>query len=145
MRKKQLTKLLATMELNKLLAEFMGIKVMEGIGYGGNKYYYYNNAEAQDYEGLIDYSSCYNSLMEVLEKIGAMPNFLYPNGIFKFLTHINIEVGTKRVIIKILLKCNRDDNFPDICYYKGTLQENIFNACVDFVKWYNLNKDEKVN
>lgn len=57
------------MEDNKLIAEFMGINVMEGFNdHSGKKYYYYNNAELEDYEGLPFYNFEWNYLMPVCKK-----------------------------------------------------------------------------
>lgn len=50
----------------KLIAEFMGLTVFEGVSlFDGSRYYYYNNAEMQDYEALPDYDSDFNELMPV--------------------------------------------------------------------------------
>lgn len=52
-----------------LLAEFMGIKPIKGFDdHTGKEYYYYNNAEAKDFEALPTYRN-YEELMPVVEKI----------------------------------------------------------------------------
>ena len=52
-----------------LLAEFMGIKPIKGFDdHTGKEYYYYNNAEAKDFEALPTYRN-YEELMLVVEKI----------------------------------------------------------------------------
>jgi hypothetical protein len=52
-----------------LIAKYMGITPIKGFNeHTGNEYYYYNNAEIQDYEALPDYKE-WNNLMPVVEKI----------------------------------------------------------------------------
>ncbi|TDD75634.1 hypothetical protein [Flavobacterium caseinilyticum] len=52
-----------------LIAKYMGITPIKGLNeYTGNEYYYYNNAEMQDFEALPNYKE-WNELMPVVEKI----------------------------------------------------------------------------
>ena len=55
-------------ETKKLIAEFMGIRVIEGINNEGVKYYYYNNSEMQDFEALPDYDNSFDALISVAIK-----------------------------------------------------------------------------
>ena len=58
-----------TVSSSVLLAEFMGIKPIKGFNdHTGKEYYYYNNAEAKDFEALPTYRN-YEELMPVVEKI----------------------------------------------------------------------------
>ena len=51
------------------IARFMGIKPIKGIDeHTGSEYYYYNNPEHQDFEGLPFYNT-WDELMPVVEKI----------------------------------------------------------------------------
>lgn len=51
------------------IAKFMGITPIKGISeHTGNVYYYYNNHEAKDYEGLPFYDE-WNEIIPVVEKI----------------------------------------------------------------------------
>jgi hypothetical protein len=51
------------------IANFMGIKPIKGFSKGtGNVYYYYNNVEMKDYEGLPFYDN-WNEIMPVVIKI----------------------------------------------------------------------------
>jgi hypothetical protein len=50
-------------------AEFMGLVPIKGINeHTGNEYYYYNNAEMQDYEGLPFYDN-WSEIMPIVVKI----------------------------------------------------------------------------
>lgn len=51
------------------IAKFMGLNPIEGFNeHTGNHYYYYNNAEMQDYEGLPFYDN-WDEIMPVVIKI----------------------------------------------------------------------------
>jgi len=51
------------------IAKFMGLNPIKGFNeHTGNHYYYYNNAEMQDYEGLPFYNN-WNEIMPVVIKI----------------------------------------------------------------------------
>ena len=54
------------------IARFMGLHPIKGINeYSGKEYYYYNNAELQDCEGLPFYNE-WNEIMPVVEKIESL-------------------------------------------------------------------------
>lgn len=105
------------MDKNKLVAEFMRIRVMEGIN-NGNKYYYYNNSEMQDYDALPDYYTSWDCLIPVVHKC------LY--GTYLKNIPVNGEWTNKiKNIESALLNCEIT---------------NLFDAVVEFINWYNENK-----
>lgn len=110
-------------EGNKLIAEFMGIKLIKGINtYTGKEYYYFNNANMQDFEELPDYNTDWNVLMAVVQKIEHLP----------MVSDITINsVGT-------FIYCSEIPKhfFP----IETTKIESIWDAVVEFIKWYNKNK-----
>lgn len=85
-------------ENNKIIAKFMGIRVMIGDN-NGKKYYYYNNAERQDYEALPDYDTSWDALMQVVKKINKSGK---PGGIrfdlFDSLGNANLEKAYEYVV-----------------------------------------------
>lgn len=102
-------------ENNKLIAEFMGIKVLEGFN-NGHKYYYYNSPEFKSYEALPDYHFSWNELMEVIDKINKLSDDIEDydfEPIFIYLCDINIQ--------------------------------DTYILVVDFIKWYNTQKYEVTN
>lgn len=54
------------------IARFMGLHPIQGISnFDGGIYYYYNNAELEDYEGLPFYDN-WGEIMPVVEKIESL-------------------------------------------------------------------------
>jgi hypothetical protein len=67
-------------ENSLILAEFMGIKPIKGFDEETKKeYYYYNNAEHQDFEALPNYTD-YEDLMPIVDKI--LKSKFKDNGVF---------------------------------------------------------------
>ena len=55
---------------NVIIAKFMGLTPIKGVSeHNGKDYYYYNNAEMQDFEALPTYDSEWGDVMPVVEKI----------------------------------------------------------------------------
>ena len=112
-------------ENNKLLAEFLEIKVLKDVNeYTGKEYYYYNNFELKDFEALPDYNSDWNELMKVVEKIESK----------------NYEViigGKNQAIIQDIYFAGENGIITE--RLEATKIKTVFEACVDFVNWYNIN------
>ena len=109
-------------ENNKIIAEFMGIQPIKAISDNtGKTYYYYNNSEMEDYEALPEYHSDWNWLMQVVEKIET-------HG-FTFDIKKNWSCITRKGE-KIIIRWEEDNNKI----------EAVYNACLEFIKWYNENK-----
>ena len=109
-----------TTENNKIIAEFMG-----------NRNYLYNNDKNAMYfilintvgeELIVNYDNDWGLLMEVVEKIESIG--------FTFETKKNWARITRKGE-NIILRWEEDK----------TKIEAVYNACIEFIKWYNENKD----
>lgn len=100
---------------NVLIAEFMGIKVFEGINSNNQTYFYYNNIELKDFEALPNYDSDWNWLMPVVDKIYSMNEYYqYKADTISMFFDGGIELTT------------------DI--------ESVYDSVVEFIEWFNNNK-----
>jgi hypothetical protein len=110
-----------TLENNKLIAEFMGIiDIVEtnGIVFKDN-----NTLEFHQ----IKYDTDWNWLMEVVERIESIG---YDVNIFQNGVHItNYSNGLEQNIV---------NNVSQISYTNKI--ELVYDACIEFIKWYNENK-----
>lgn len=105
---------MSTLENNKLIAEFLGLEVQQ------NGTYF--DPEVNEFIRLenLDFSTSWDMLMQVVEKIEK--------------TNLgSLEIQSKNLV---LLQYNRKTDK----YYNSTLIENVYNACVEFVKFYNNGK-----
>lgn len=114
----------------KLIPEFMGIHVLEGVNEfaGGRKYYYYNNPELEDYDALPDYKGSWDDLMPVVEKIQDMGYLVHMNNVS---TNINNNGGGTK--LKKYFKGGYNSSH-------GNMKRRTYKAVVEFIKWYNENK-----
>jgi hypothetical protein len=100
-----------TTENNKLLAEFLGFKNIA------------NDEDKQDYlNDFMKFHTDWNWLMQVVEKIESL-------GYKETNVYVDISEGT---FIHTL-----ESNIEIAEVFGGTKIENTYNACVEFVKWYN--------
>ena len=100
-------------ENNKIIAEFMGFELFEGKYYELSQFgYIKTNGEWSDvfYPSTVRFHKDWNWLMEVVEKISEY-RLVYP------------EQANKVCNLKVVI--NRDA---------------LYNACVEFIKWYNEQK-----
>lgn len=107
-----------TTENNKIIAEFMGMKIInfKGIDYVENT----GSLTVNTIDDLESFTYDWNWLMEVVEKIESLGNHGFT--IYRKTTNINglpIELSNTR---------------------KATKQEAVYNGCLDFIKWYNEQK-----
>ena len=102
---------------NKLIAEFMGLTIITD-----NISYFDTN-----YKALKNYHSDWNWLMQVVEKIESLG--------------YTIDVTGSNVYIN-----HSDDEFKQIAGFSDTYSkiEAVYNACLEFIKWYN-NKNLSIN
>jgi len=104
------------MENNILIAKFIGISVMKGLSeQTGKEYYYYNNAEMQDYEALPDFQSDWNWLMLVVDTCSLKADELNVDSLF---------------MVELWMFVTNDITA-------------VYNSCIDFIKWYNENYERK--
>jgi len=104
-------------ENNKLIAEFLGYETYEMNGVLNVEYSENNIRTIQDTHYHIDW----NWLMEVVEKIeNTQP-------------------------ISIIISCGNCEVYncetaETIFFFEGVKIEVVYNACIEFIKWYNENK-----
>ena len=140
-----------TIENNILIAEFMGFGIIQsniynipvtdsiiGIGYVPEK---------------MEYNSSWDWLMPVVEKIESLDleidhNYCYSVGNFED----GISSGRRKIdmiVRSVYLLIDRDevrltlsDNgcTTDELYNRGSKFENLYNAVIHFINWYNENK-----
>jgi hypothetical protein len=112
-----------TLENNKLIAEFMGCLTHAETKAHLTNYGFYHTEDLQ-------YHSDWNWLMEVVEKIENLTdkdNFvLYDFNIYSDAVIITDQQENTLVIVN-----KSDGNFT-------TKKEAVYNACVEFIKYYNL-------
>jgi hypothetical protein len=113
-----------TTENNKLIAEFMSLSYRTKKDYQG----WYKDSSFTDricsFDGL-KFHSDWNWLMEVVEKIEDLKH-----------CQIDISLNWCRIGYKdTLFNYDSRNHFKDI-----TKIESVYNACVEFIKWYNENK-----
>ena len=148
-----------TEETNKLIAEFMEFKQCKGIRSESGKYFDYwakenfSCIEEQEIQiesewgyGLVEqdllfaeqlkFHKDWNWLMEVVEKIEGLG--------YRTLAENECFMITKSKLSSFDVRSKDDystifsDNY-EINHYGGSKKENVYNACVTFIEWYNKN------
>jgi len=118
------------LENNKLIAEFMG--VFDKILSTGNIHswsdvpFYYTTEDTREkviknISKYSKYSKDWNWLMEVVEKIEKI------GGVQIFINGISCEIIFRGKVIS---------------KHSNSKIEAVYNACVEFIKWYNENKSK---
>ena len=110
-------------ENNKLIAEFMGfiadksfeVKLVDGI----NTSYYYYKDDVMCLPETMRYNSSWNWLMEVVEKIESLGNDILITSNYIQITY---DKGEKFITIEL------EGNIKIFA---------VYNACIEFIKWYN--------
>ena len=116
---------------NKIIAEFMGAKLTKDL-----KIMYPVYEGDSSYVKNLKYRSDWNWLMEVVEKIESLG--------YRTLTENECFMITKSKLSSFDVRSKDDydtifsDNY-EINHYGGSKKENVYNACVEFIKWYNEN------
>jgi hypothetical protein len=129
-----------TIESNKLFAEFMGL-IESSIS---NKFWTEKNSEGFGIGQLTElkYDTSWDWLMQVVEKI---------ENNLKYVITINSSptISSRWLSHKILIQKNNLSDMLDkvfIVKYESDYSKNeskieaTYNACVEFVKWYNQQK-----
>lgn len=117
-----------TIENNKLIAEFMGI-VKENERASSGRSIEVSKGKFVDYEALgegwLKYDTDWNWLMEVVEKINIMDDYLFSANIWSMdVTIYNNDSG--EIIFRSECKWQPDE-----------LIKAVHEAVVEFIKWYN--------
>ncbi len=103
-------------ENNKIIAEFMGLSKNRHL---------YESPISGKYIEVLKYDTSWNWLMEVVEKIESLPN-----GRFKIEIYNNI------------CRIYDHEEFDEIVELsEKTKIEATYNACVEFINWYNQQKN----
>ena len=124
-------------ENNRLIAEFLDwefddlsetfetpfLKLVDPHAFGDEQF----SCKLQDFE--LEFHSDWNWLMEVVEKIESLDCVIY----FK-ITINYVEIIARMGKGIVFKNCIFDIN------YCTTKREAIYNACVEFIKWYNEQK-----
>lgn len=97
-------------ENNKIIAEFMGVSKSKIEAKG--KILNFENSKYNTYH------KDYNWLMEVVEKIEALQFTIDIDGVSCYIY-------------------SNDDNGINVTRINKTKKEAVYNACVEFIKWYN--------
>jgi hypothetical protein len=120
-------------ENNKLLAEFLGFKeesFTDSKGKTTKTYKLYNPKthnglpliKIHKEKSLTKYSTDWNWLMEVVEKIDSLSYDV-------IILHSTTEITSPDIDFKTIF--GHSDTYSKI--------ESVYNACLDFIKWYNEN------
>ena len=126
---------MTTIEKNRLLSEFLGLKPTEINGrYSISKNHIHVNCETEKeaFESFCKsakFDTDWNWLMQVVEKIEDMQDGEEGDIIRFHFYSVNIYFNTCEIVGANILV----DDYP-------TKIENVYNACAEFVKWYNENK-----
>ena len=106
-----------TTENNKIIAEFMGLSYCEKYQFEG----WYKNHEHNERVYELLYDTDWNWLMEVVEKIESLDYWVEILGGYYNQCNIGKQNNIKNLI-------ERDSE---------TKIEAVYNACIEFIKWYN--------
>jgi hypothetical protein len=99
---------------NKLIAEFLGMELTtDGI----SQLYY---TEDRSLKQIPKFHTDWNWLMQVVEKIESFGHDVFINTCLCRITDVGLDI------------------FEDIeCFVNDNKRQATYNACVEFVKWYN--------
>ena len=109
------------LENNKLITEFLGFELFNNKYYELSQFgYMKTNGEWSDvfYPETLKFHKDWNWLVEVVEKIESI------KGTQIFINGISCEIMFKGKVIS---------------KHFNTKIEAVYNACLEFIKWYNLN------
>ena len=117
-------------ENNKLIAEFMGVfdKILStgNIHSWSDAPFYYTTEDTREkviknISKYSKYSKDWNWLMQIVDKIENMGNDVLITSNYVQITY------------------NEGENFINLELKGNIMLETVYNACVEFIKWYNKN------
>jgi predicted transposase YdaD len=127
-----------TTENNKLIAEFMGAKLY--VKQYNIVIYKFPNKARKELKSF-KYHSDWNWLMEVVEKIESLKPFqLMDRNWIGFDVKIYKTFNTQTHYCTIKYLKEQGDMTISNGFSKQSKIEAVYNACVEFIKWYNENK-----
>ena len=119
-------------ENNKIIAEFLKLE-KDNLGNYFIKDWGFETTEN------FKFDTDWNWLMTVLEKIKNIPN-KEVQGMLRYEFDVILDVPHAQIVQSYKLYFgDKTDKYFDVIKYEGTFIENTFNACVEFIKFYNLN------
>lgn len=118
-----------TTENNRLIAVFMGWELKHNPNISQKTWNNKEKGYCRDKEStFFEYSKDWNWLMEVVEKIESLHE------------SNNVLIGTNITYVQIHNKVrNEQETFKGVSNIKI---ESVYNACVEFIKWYNEQKNQ---
>jgi hypothetical protein len=133
-----------TTENNKLIAEFMGLKYEPYYlpQYKTIQYKYGEFVESEHFnKEELKYNTSFDWLMEVVEKIESIKPFqLMDRNWIGFDVKIYKTFNTQTHYCTIKYLKEQGDMTISNGFSKQSKIEAVYNACVEFIKWYNENK-----
>jgi hypothetical protein len=112
----------STVENNKLIAEFMGKEYENNAVVVSTNYITGQNPSGKVWQEP-KYHNDYNWLMGVVDKIESL----------------GIDVHINTCVCRIVDV--GEDRFEDIeCFVNDNKKQAVYNACIEFIKWWNENK-----
>src|SRR6478609_3226238 len=119
-------------ETNILIALFLGYKKTIGLGYFRGKKIVCINS--------FKYDSDWNALMEVIEFIENIKIEPQPLPYEPFVSHTDYDVNMYGYKIEIVEQGQFTKEIVEVSCKDKTRLQATYEAVVEFVKWYNLNK-----
>lgn len=125
-------------ESNQLIAQFMGAKVINDTDYNYAVYRFENRKPGDCYLHQMEYHSSWDWLMPVVEKIEAMGHKTIIGGGDYWGNYMNILFGkNEKEHRELLLTVDAETKAMN----KGDSKiEAVYSTVVDFIKWYNQQK-----
>ena len=123
-------------ENNRIIAEFMGAKLTKDL-----KIMYPVYEGDSSYVKNLKYHSDWNWLMEVVEKIENLPSRTL-QGTYYLGNEVKIykAINTNTHYCEINLVKESGYRIVSIQFNKESKIQAVYNACLEFIKWYNEQK-----
>lgn len=129
---------------NKLIAKFMQYDDVDchNCKYSRDCNWIQCGLTNQEKDEQLKYHSSWDWLIPVVEKIANIPT-LYEHGLFKYMVNVELNPITG-IKIEDMYKRNFDFEEEGFVFeeYKFSFIENIWLACVAFIKWYSCQKEK---
>ena len=128
-------------ENNKLIAEFMGYLIIPNQ-------VYINSTNKFEKGQWVNFKNCFNSnwnwLMEVVEKIENLPSRTL-QGTYYLGNEVKIykAINTNTHYCEINLVKESGYRIVSIQFNKESKIKSVYDACLEFIKWYNLNSEKE--
>lgn len=118
-------------ENNKIIAEFMGWEIYNELWVNAKKVF------VQYTDQSLKFHSDWNWLMKVVGKIETLKTPY--DGFSWSIEPFSVLINRNNVYIQVDAGKSKDIRFSDI--HCTTKIESVYTVCVEFIKWYNLNRE----